>query len=270
MLAALRALVSDNWTHRGQIWFLAVTELKKGVQGTWLGWVWLILKPVVFVAAFWFALEIGIKAGHSLPDGVHYVVWLAAGIFPWYYMSAMITQGSNVYRRYSYLVTKLKFPLPVISSFFSFAQLLIFLMTLGVLFLLMVIFRSPFTVYLVQLPLVIIFVYLTFTIFSVLTSPLSAVSKDFHNLLRVLNTPLFWLSGILFDVSQINIAWLQWVFAFNPVTFFASAFRASVTDSYWIWTEPLKIFPFLGVLVLLGVLALRVQSRLSREVPDVI
>ncbi|MCL2470860.1 MAG: ABC transporter permease [Propionibacteriaceae bacterium] len=270
MLQTLRNISVDNWSYRNQVWYLAVTDLKKTIHGTWLGWIWLIARPIVYVCTFWFTLEIGLRVTKNLADGVPYVVWLATGFFVWNYISAMISSGSNVYKRYNYLITKMQFPLPVISSFFSVAQLIVFALTLGILTIAMIVTRTPFSIYLLQIPLLVLLLHFTFTMWSLMTSPLSAISKDFHNLVKVMTMPLMWLSGIFFDVSQIKYKLVRDVLAFNPVTFFVKSFRASICDRYWVWQHPGIYGPYLVSLTVLVVLALRIQSRLGKEIPDVI
>jgi len=266
----MQSIIRNNVSYNSQIWYLAWTELKRTVHGTWLGYFWLIAKPIVYLVTFWFTLEIGLRVSKDLANGVPYPVWLAAGLFPWLYVSSMISTGSNVYKKYGYLVTKLQFPLPVISSLYSLSQMIVFALTLVVLFIVMVILKVPFTIYLLQIPLLMVAMHVTFTVWSMMTSPLSAISKDFHNLLKVMNMPLMWISGVIFDASRINIEWVKNVLALNPITFFVSSFRASICDRYWIWDQPGSLYPFLGVFMAMLLIALGIQTRLRKEVPDVL
>jgi len=266
----LRTIVRDNVSYTSQIWYLARTELKRSVHGTWLGYFWLIAKPIVYLCTFWFTLEVGLRVSRQLPDGVPYPVWLATGLFPWLYMSTMISGGSNIYKKYNYLVTKLHFPLSVISSFYSLAQLIVFTLTLILLFVFMAILSVPFTLYFTQIPLLLLLMHITFTIWSMMTSPLSAISKDFHNLVKVMTMPLLWISGVFFDVSQVHLEWIKNLLAFNPVTFFTTSFRAAICDRYWIWNHPQLISPFLVTLLVMLLLTLGIQTKLRKEVPDVL
>lgn len=269
MITALRRIIRDNWQWRSQIWRLAVTEIQKQVRGAALGWAWLIITPVVYVAVFWFALAVGLKASHTDSE-VPFLVWLTIGIFPWFFMSDMINGGSDVYRRYSYLVNRLRFPIPVISSFYALAKFIIFLLTISIAFVVMLLSKVPFTIYAIQAPFLAILMYVFWVIWSMCTSPLSAISRDFHNLIKALSTPLFWISGIIFDLTRIKQDWLKLVLGINPVAFFATSFRAALCDHYWIWDSPRLIYPFIGVAILLTLAALRVQSRIGPEVADVL
>ena len=48
------------------------------------------------------------------------------------------------------------------------------------------------------------------------SSMLGAISKDFVNLIRAFTTALFWLSGIMFDITSIDNRWVQLIFKVNP------------------------------------------------------
>jgi teichoic acid transport system permease protein len=185
-------------------------------------------------------------------------------------MQNMLTGGSNVYVRYPYLVNRLRFPIPVISSFYALGNFLIFLLNLILVYAVMLLAKTPLTIYAIQLPILLIVMYAFWVTWSMMTSPLSAISRDFHNLIKAFSLPLFWLSGIIFNMSLLPMTWLKWVLAFNPITFFATSFRAALCDHYWIWQEPRLIWPFVVVFSLMIVFAVRVQYRLGPEVADVL
>jgi len=269
MIRTLRDTFKDNWKWRNQIWHLAVTELQKEVRGSVLGWVWLILTPAIYVGVLWLAFAIGLRVETPVA-GVPYVTWLAAGVIPWQFCSGMLTAGSNVYRRYSYLVTRMRFPISVISSFFTLARLLVFLMTMCIVVIVMVVTGVPFTIYALQFPLVVVVMFLFWMAWSLLTSPLSALSKDFHSLIRALSSPLFWISGVFFQIDSIHIEWVKVLFGLNPVAFFVTGVRASFCENFWIWDKSSALLPFLGVFLATLILAWIVQTRLNSEIADVL
>ncbi|MDR3315913.1 MAG: ABC transporter permease [Coriobacteriales bacterium] len=268
MFSALREILKDNWGWRGQIWHLAVVDIQKQVRGTVLGWFWLIAKPLIFIVTLWFALEIGLRAERTVGD-YPYILWLSLGLIGWFFMSSMIGSGSNVYKAYSYLIDKMRFPLSVISSFYGLAQLIIFLFTLLLPVIVMFILKVPFTIYALQMPFLIILMYLFFVFFSIMTSPVSALSKDFHNLIKAMQTPLMWFSGIIFNVEVIEFSWFKYVMLFNPITFFVYGFRAALCDHYWVWEKPETLIAFVGVFLLTLIVALVMYKRLGKEIPDV-
>jgi teichoic acid transport system permease protein len=110
--------------------------------------------------------------------------------------------------------------------------------------------------------------FVFFIFFSLMTSPLSAISKDFKNLIRAISLPIFWLSGVIFNLSTIEVPWVKWIFIFNPVSFLVTAFRAALCDHYWIWTKPEFLAGFGLVFLLTMVCALAAHRRLGWEVAD--
>jgi teichoic acid transport system permease protein len=268
MWQAFVEIVRDNWTWRSQARHLAVMDLQRANRGAILGWFWLILKPALYILCFWFALEIGLRATHSSGESP-YLVWLASGLMPWFYIKSMLGTGSNAFRANKYLVVGVQFPLAVIPRFVSLSHLLTFFITLPILATIFIAFRFPLTIYALQLPVIIALLYLFFTLWSLMMSPLTAMSRDFMNFLRVCQTPIFWLSGVLFNVNNINVPWIRRLLDINPVTFFVSSFRAAVCDHYWVWERPQMVAPFAAVLILVLLGAVRNYQRFGRVLSDV-
>ncbi|MDR3037144.1 MAG: ABC transporter permease [Coriobacteriales bacterium] len=267
MLGMLQSIILENVKWRNQIGRLALFDLQKTVRGAVLGWLWLFVKPITYISVFWFALEIGLRANRSIGD-FPFLLWLACGLIPWFFMSDMLGGGSNVYKRYAYLITRVSFPSSVIPSLYSVSCFIIFAISLVALIAGMYIGGFPLTIYALQIPFIAIVMLLFFVLFSLMTSPLAAISKDIANLLKAVRQPIFWLSGIIFNTSTVGIPWLQWFFAFNPVSFFATAFRAALCEKYWLWERPEILICFGLVFALTLICALQFHRRLGWEVAD--
>ena len=270
MIETLQQIAKDNWGWRKQIANLAVFDLKKKARGAALGWIWFLIKPAMYVGCFWFALSIGLRSGHGTESGAPYILWLASGIVPWFFMSEMITSGCNALRRYPYLVNKIKFPISAISSICTGAALIVHLILMAALMVGYFACGMPLDLYLLQLPLAIFLMFAFWNVFSILLSPLSALSKDVANLMKAISTPLFWLSGVIFNMENVGIGWIQTIMLFNPVTFFGKIYRAALVDKVWIWEDPAVCLGFLAVFAVCFVLMLVVSKRLAKDVADVL
>lgn len=268
MLSMLKQILSENWQWRHQIWDLAKIDLVKTYRGAALGKIWLFTKPTVYILVYWFTLSVGMRSAHDV-NGQPFLLWLACGVFPWFFMSDAINKGSDIYGRYKYLVNRLKFPLSVISTFYTLSILIVFACTM--LFTILVCFLVGVHIsrYVLQLPLVMAIMFVFWTAWSVMLSPLSAVSKDFANLIKTLSMPFFWLSGVIFRLSSLPEVG-QHIMAFNPVAWCVEAIRSCFIYNRWIWQDPGELLPFLLVFALVVLLAARNFKRLYKEVPDVI
>lgn len=268
----VRNIFTDNWRWRKQINHLAIFELKKRARGAVLGWAWLIVKPVVFIVVFWFALEVGLRAGEASTD-YPYFVWLVSGLIPWFYMSDMLSTGSDVLHRYSYLVNKVKFPLSGISMLYSLSTMLINVVLFAILLIIYTAYGMPWDIYMIQIPILMVLMFFFWNTFSIMASQLSGISKDFGQLMKALTQPAFWLSGILFNMSVLEPAGFGWaadIMLFNPITFFATAFREATCDKVWFWSDPVFLWSFIAVFVATFVVMVFIYRHFNEEVSDVL
>ena len=269
-MTTLGTILKDNWQWRGQIARLSVFELKKKSRGAVLGWAWFFIKPAMYIFCFWFALEVGLRASRGMDGDAPYMLWLCAGLIPWFFMSEIFGRGADVLHRYPYLVNKIKFPLSAISSVYVSASLIIHLVLVGVLFVLYFAYGQPLDIHLLQYPVILLLLFVYWDMFSILFSQLSGMTKDVAHLMTALSTPAFWLSGVLFDVGKINIDWIQAILYFNPVTFFCKAYRATFYYRTWIWEDPLACAGFAAVFLVTLACMVLAYRKLSVEVADVL
>ena len=268
-MGTLATILKDNWEWRGQIVRLALFELRKQSRGAALGWAWFFIKPAMYLFCFWFAIDIGLKGGGMASDNGPFILWLSAGIIPWFFMQSMLGAGSNVFKKYSYLVNKVKFPLNAIPSIYELATMFKQLMMQSFVIIIYFACGQHLDIHLIQVPFLLILMYVFWYFFSLLLSPLCAMSKDMANVMSTLSTPFFWLSGVIFDVSAVGVGWIQTVLYFNPITSFVSAFRMAIFDRVWLWEEPLFVIGFAVAFVLTFAAALFVYRRTEKEVADV-
>ncbi len=264
-------IIRDKWQWRKQIVNLGLFDLRKKSRGAVLGYLWFFMKPAVYIFVFWFALEIGLRVGRSTGnESVPYILWLMAGLIPWFYMQEMLNQGSDVYHRYPYLVNKIKFPLAAIPAIFNVSSFVVHCALVVVLLVAYFLCGQAIDIHLIQVPLGMVLMFIFFDMFSLMTSLLSAISKDFKNLIKTLSTPLFWLSGIIFNIQTLGIGWLQTILMFNPITFFATVYRCAVYDQTWIWDTPEAIGGMVVVFVATLIVMVLVYHRTREEIPDVL
>lgn len=262
-------IIKEHIAYRQQIFKLAVSNLKKTYRGTALGWLWAIVKPMVTVFVYWFTFTIGLRAGHAV-NGVPFFLWLVAGIMPWFYMSEMITGGTMAIRKYSYLVTKMKFPISTIPTFISISKFLIHLLLIAITIALFALGGFAPDIYLLQLPFYMLMMFLFFTLWALFSSLISCISKDFSNLVKSVTTAIFWLSGIIYNPNSLDIQWLKDILMFNPVTYIVTGYRNIFIDKVWFFEEPKKLVCFCIVLVIMFLLALWAYKKLKREISDVL
>ena len=161
IVGTLSEIIKEQWEWRKQIGRLALFELVKKSRGAVLSWAWFFIKPAMYIFCFWFALDVGLRSGQGMADSGNgpYILWLCAGLIPWFFMQDMLGAGVDVYHRYPYLVNKIKFPLSGISTIYTGAVMIVQLMLMVVLFAIYFICGMPFDIYLLQVPVLIILMF---------------------------------------------------------------------------------------------------------------
>ena len=270
IVGTLSEILKEQWEWRKQILSLGLFDLRKISRGAVLGTFWFFAKPAVYIFCFWFALEVGLRSGDQSAGGAPYILWLMGGLVPWFYMQDMLGAGVDVFHRYSYLVTKIKFPLSGIPIIYSISTLIVQCGLIVVLLIVFFFYGQVPSLHLIQIPIALVLMFVFFVMFSLMTSCLSAISKDFKNLMQTLSTPLFWLSGIIFNVFDVGIPWVESILMFNPVTFIATMYRYAVYDHMWIWQKPESIIGFSVVFVITLGAMIAIYRRTHEEVADVL
>lgn len=262
-------IIKDHITYKQQILKLAKADLIKTYRGAALGWAWAIIKPAVTIFVYWFTFEIGLRAGKDV-NGYPFFLWLIAGVIPWFYMSDMLTSGTETIRKYSYLVTKMKFPVSTIPTFVSISKFIVHLILVAIMILIFVLSGRMPTIYILQLPFYMLLMFIFFTIWSLFASLLSAMSKDFGNLVKSMVTAVFWLSGILWNPATIQVEWIRKLLMLNPVTFLTNGFRNCFINHVWFWEEPKRLMYFIIITIIMLALAIWTYKKLRKEIPDVL
>lgn len=268
-MKTFKKIIEEHIVYRKQIIKLAKSNLVKTYRGSAFGWAWAVVKPVVTIFVFWFAFSYGLRAGGDI-DGFPFFLWLIAGFVPWFYMSEMISGGASCIRSNKHLVTKMKFPVSVIPTFSSISSFSIHLILVCVTIVIFMAFGHMPDLYYLQLPLYMIMMFMWFTLWSLFSGMLSAISKDFLNLVRSLTQAIFWMSGIIYDVQSINVGWIRAILSYNPVTIIASGYRHAFIDKTWFFDVPGELGCYLIVLVIMFMLALWAYNKLYKDIPDVL
>lgn len=265
----LKLIIAEHKSYRPQIFMLAKSDLVKTYRGAALGWAWAVIKPTITLFVFWFAFSIGLRHGKPIA-GYPFFLWLVAGFLPWFYMQELITGGARCIRKYKHLVTKMKFPISIIPTYVNISHIYVHFALLAITIVLFALFGHYPDIYLLQIPFYMLLMFAFFTVWSLFGGMLSAISKDFQNLVNAMSSAIFWMSGIIYNVDDIEWQWLRVALKFNPVTVIASGYRRAFIYKKWFWQDKVSIVCFLITFTLFAVGALWAYRKLRKEIPDVL
>jgi teichoic acid transport system permease protein len=260
--------------HRGfwrQIWQLALMDVQKSHRGSFFGWLWVIITPLIMLGFYWFVTAVGFHSGSVIgPNGSYAAVpWLVAGLVAWFFMSDMINAGVGAFRKYKFLVKKTTFPVATIPTIITISKLTIHGILLAICLLYLSLAGYSAWQWL-QLPLYIVLATGMMWLWTLLAAPLGAISKDFGQFIKAMMRVLVWLSGIVWSVQNIQVGWVREIMNFNPVYFIAEGYRKSLLYHQWFFVDYKGLVIFIGEMIILATIAITIYRRTRRELEDIL
>ena len=221
---------------RELIWKLAKNDFKKRYAGSYLGFVWALVQPVVTVLMYWIVFDVVFNTRSEMVSSgveVPYVLFLPAGLVPWFYFSEAITNGTNALLEYSYLVKKVVFNISILPIIKLIAATFIHVFFVAVLILVSVIYGYYPTLYTLQV------VYYSFCLF-VLVLAMSyctcAVVIFFRDLAQIINIGLqvgMWATPILWNIGMIGDDRFVTLLKLNPLVYIVNGYRNAIYGDEW-------------------------------------
>lgn len=261
--------------NRSLIKSLAKNDFKTKFAGSYLGTIWAFVQPVITVLIYWFVFDkaLGVRASIRGELPLPYVLWLVAGIVPWFFFSDCISAGTSVLVEYNYLVKKVVFNidiLPVVKVISSiFVHIFFVLFTIGLflgygylpdLYVLQTLYYS-----LGVLILALGMTYLT-----------SAVSVFFPDVRQIVNIALqigMWVTPIMWNIEDMREkipASVLILLKLNPLYYIVMGYRESFIDKVGFWEHPGLTAYFWIFTAAVCVLGVTVFKRLKVHFADVL
>ena len=269
MVETLKLIIDEHKAFSRQIFKLAKSDLLKTYRGAALGWAWALVKPLITLFVFWFGFTVGLRSGKPI-NGYPYFLWLLAGFLPWFYMRDMIQGGAECIRKYSHLVTKIKFPISIIPTYTNLSHLVIHLILLAITVVVFLLWGFPPDIYYLQIPFYMLLMLAFFEVWALFAGMLSAMSKDFLNLVKAFIQALFWLSGVIYDVNRIHNPIVRTILKFNPITVISGGYRKAFIYKEWFWEDKIELIGYATTFLITFLLSILAYKNLRKEIPDVL
>ena len=268
----IMSLPGELWANRELIWKLAKNDFKKRYAGSTMGRVWAFIQPVVTVAMYYCVFGLIFPSRAQLAaSGIEapYVLWLTAGLIPWFYFSEAIGGGTSALIEYNYLVKKVVFKISILPIIKVIAAT--FIHAFFVLVLLMLYFIMGFKpgIYLIQL------IYYSFCMFC-LTLAISystcAIVVFFRDLSQIIAIALqigMWATPILWEISIIPEKY-RIIFKLNPVFYIVNGYRSALFERAWFFEDFYSTMFFWIITGIIFVLGALIFKRLKPHFADVL
>lgn len=234
----LLVIPRELFQSRELIWKLAKNDFKKRYAGSYLGFIWALIQPVVTVLMYWIVFDVIFNTrSEMVASGVEvpYVLFLTTGLVPWFYFSEMITNGTNALLEYSYLVKKVVFNISILPIIKLIAATFIHIFFVLILLIVAAVYGYYPTINMIQV------IYYSFCLFMLVLAAsycTCAVVVFFRDLAQIINIALqvgMWATPILWNINMFNDDNVVTLLKLNPLVYIVNGYRDAIYGHNWFY-----------------------------------
>ncbi len=263
----IAVLPIELYRDRKLIVSLSKNDFKTKFAGSYLGIVWAFVQPIVTVLVYWFVFEVGLKSGRT--NDYPFILWLMAGLVPWFFFSEALNGGTNALVEYTYLVKKVVFKISILPIVKIISSIFVHVFFVAFVILLCWVYGYHPDLYTLQLFYYIGCTFLLVLGLSYLTSAIVCFFKDLTQIINIVLQIGIWMTPIMWD-SAILSPTLQIIFKLNPMYYVVDGFRDALLGKDWFWDKPVWTTYFWIIVVILFAFGATVFKKLKVHFADVL
>ena len=256
----------DLWHYRELFAILAWRDISVQYKQTIIGAAWAVIRPALTMAIF--TVVFGRVANLPTEGSVPYPLLVMGGMLPWFLISTILTNGSGSLTQNSNLISKVYFPRLIVPVASSMVALVDFVLSLGLLFVMMVWFRFLPDWHLLLLPVFVVMALLAALGPALIMAALNVSYRDFRFIIPFAVQFGLYLSPVGFSSAVVPDQW-RLLYALNPVVGVIDGFRWSLLAGET-HLDPRSVLISAGVIALFLWLGIKVFRRTERSFADLV
>ncbi len=266
-------IIAELIENRKLIKSLAKNDFKIKFAGSYLGTLWAFVQPVITVLIYWFVFDkaIGARVNMQTALPLPYVLWLVAGIVPWFFFSDCVSAGTAVLAEYNYLVKKVVFNIDILPVVKVFASIFVHAFFVAFMLALFVAYGYLPDLYVLQVVYYSLGVLILALGISYLTSAISVFFPDMRQIVNIALQVGIWATPIMWSIhdmkEKIPDAAMA-VLKLNPMYYIVQGYREALIDKAWFFEHPGMTLYFWCFTAAVCVLGVTVFKRLKVHFAD--
>jgi len=183
---------------------MVVTDFKLRYQGSALGYVWSLLRPLFLFVILYMVFVKFMRIGADVP---HFPVYLLMGIVLWNFFAEITSTCVDSIVGRGDLIRKLNFPKYVIIVSTAFSALINLLLNSVVITVFMVINHVDFTLNMLWVPLFVLEIFVFALSLGFILSALFVKLRDINYIWEVILQAMFYATPIIYPLSMVVDRW---------------------------------------------------------------
>lgn len=265
---------------------LVVTDFKLRYQGSVLGYLWSLLKPMMLFAILYVVFVNFLRIGSDIQ---HYAVYLLLGIVMWTFFSEATNQGMSAIVSRGDLIRKINFPKYIIVISGTISALINLVINLTVVLIFLLLNGVDLHWSMLLLPVNIIVLYVISLAVAFLLAALYVKFRDISHIWEVLMQGAFYATPIIYPVQQLagpkahTVAdilasshhWIAQILLLNPVAMVIQDARFNMVThdavtTRQIFSNPLwAAVPYIIIIILVFIATYYFKKRQKYFAEDV-
>ena len=253
---------------RGMFLTIVKNDFQARFAGSYLGLFWAYVQPVITLCLYWFVFQFGLRSGNVSDHP--FILYLMAGLIPWFYFSESWGGASGSLVEYSYLVKKVVFNVNFLPVIKVCSAMFVHLVFVCIVTLLSLIYGYGIHPWLLQ-----IFYYMLCNMILVLglsyiTAACTVFFRDMTQIVNIVLTMGIWMTPIMWNAEATMSRKLLMIFRLNPMYYIVDGFRDSLLDKVWFWEKPVWSIYFWCFALCVYLIGVKMFNRLKVHFSDVL
>lgn len=253
---------------------LSVNDFKTKFAGSYLGIIWAFVQPVIMVLVYWFVFEKGLKpvpvknaAGTEIP----FLLWMIAGLIPWFFFNDALSGGTRALLDYSYLVKKVVFRIDILPVVKIISAVFVHLFFLAFEVLLYAAYGYYPDLYMLQLIYYSVCLFVLTLGVTYLTSAVVVFFRDLNQVINIVLQVGIWATPIMWNIDTMDIGpGLKGILMLNPLYYIVQGYRDALIGKVAFWERPGQTAYFWGFTIVFFWLGTYVFRKLRMHFADVL
>lgn len=258
----------ELYQSRHLIWKLAKNDFRKRYAGSYMGAVWAMVQPVITVGMYYVVFEL-VMPGTSRTDEAPFVLFLTAGLVPWFFFNEAWNNGTNALREYDYLVKKVVFKISILPVIKVIAATFIHVFFVLVLLVVAALYGYYPSVYTLQIFYYSACLFVFVLALSYMSCAIVVFFKDLSQIINIILQIGIWATPILWDIDGLSAKWVILI-KINPLVYIVEGYRSAIYRREWFFQDFFSTMYFWIATVILFGIGAAVFKRLKVHFADVL
>jgi len=214
----------EIWRFRELLYFFTWRDIKIRYKQTAIGILWAVLQPLLTMIVF--SVFFG-RFAKVPSEGVPYPIFVYVGLLPWTMFSQSLSRSSDSVVSNATLIKKVYFPRLITPMAASLSALVDFIISFGILILLMVYYKFVPSLMIILFPFLVVLTFLCSVGIGFWLSAINVMYRDVRYCVPFLIQLGFFITPVIYPVSMVTEKY-AWILYLNPMAGIIESYRASI------------------------------------------